>query len=290
MTLAAMAKRTYKKGENCIVGALWNSFKIAFSMYSKIPMPNSPWDKENMRYVMCFFPMVGLVIGALTVGWMALLPLLHLDGGGFGVGAVVLALIPVAVTGGIHLDGLLDTSDALGSWQEPERRLEILKDSCAGAFAVIMGCVYFSLTLGVYTTFQDTALAIWQEGAFSDMRSLFQLACTYVFSRSLSGLAIVTRPMAKNTGLAAAFSDGAQKRTVAVSMVCYLIVCCGAILVLDPIPGAVCLAAGFLIYLYYCVMAKDKFGGITGDLAGWFVQVVELGMALALTVAVCIRR
>ena len=37
------------------MGRLWNSFKIAFSMYSKIPMPKSDWTKENMRYIMCFF-------------------------------------------------------------------------------------------------------------------------------------------------------------------------------------------------------------------------------------------
>ena len=52
-------------------------------------------------------------------------------------------LIPVLVTGGIHLDGLLDTADALSSWQTRERRLEILKDSHAGAFAIIVCCGYF---------------------------------------------------------------------------------------------------------------------------------------------------
>ena len=46
---------------------------------------------------------------------------------------VVLVLLPVLVTGGIHVDGLLDTSDAMSSWQERGRRLEILKDSNAGA-------------------------------------------------------------------------------------------------------------------------------------------------------------
>ena len=51
--------------------------------------------------------------------------------------AVALVLVPVIVTGGIHVDGLLDTSDALSSWRDREKRLEILKDSHAGAFAVI---------------------------------------------------------------------------------------------------------------------------------------------------------
>lgn len=267
------------------MAALWNAFKIAFSMYSKIPMPVSLWTKENMRYVMCFFPLVGLVSGVLSAGWMALLPVLHLDGGGFGLGAAVLALIPVAVTGGIHLDGFLDTSDALGSWQEPEKRLEILKDSRAGAFAVIMGCVYFALSLGVYTTIQDLALDAWREGAFWELKILFQMICVYVLSRALSGLAIVTRPMAKNTGLAAEFSDGAQKKTVAVAMVFYIIACGAGLLFLNPVPGAVCLAAGIVVYIYYCHMAREKFGGITGDLAGWFLQVAELCMLLALAVA-----
>ena len=34
-------------------------------MYSKIPMPQSEWTKENMRYVMCFFPLIGVVIGEM---------------------------------------------------------------------------------------------------------------------------------------------------------------------------------------------------------------------------------
>ena len=48
---------------------LWNSFKIAFAMYSKIPMPKADWEKENMRYMMCFFPLIGIVIGAVMAGW-----------------------------------------------------------------------------------------------------------------------------------------------------------------------------------------------------------------------------
>ena len=45
---------------------LWNNFKVAFAMYSKIPMPRADWNKENMKYTFCFFPFIGLVIGALS--------------------------------------------------------------------------------------------------------------------------------------------------------------------------------------------------------------------------------
>ena len=40
---------------------LWNNFKVAFAMYSKIPMPMADWNKENMKYTFCFFPFIGLV-------------------------------------------------------------------------------------------------------------------------------------------------------------------------------------------------------------------------------------
>ncbi len=87
----------------------WNSFKIAFSMYSKVPMPKSDWTKENMRYIMCLFPLIGVIIGAVTWAW-----------GHWGLQitrshlfySVVLVLIPVVITGGIHLDGLLEGAEA----------------------------------------------------------------------------------------------------------------------------------------------------------------------------------
>ena len=123
------------------------SIVVAFSMYSKIPMPHIEWNKENMKNVLCFFPWVGAVAGVLVWLWFRVSDQL-----GFGVmlRASVAVLIPVLVTGGIHLDGLLDTADALSSWQTRERRLEILKDSHAGAFAIIVCCGYFLAAFGRY--------------------------------------------------------------------------------------------------------------------------------------------
>ena len=117
-------------------------------MFSKIPMPRADWTKENMKYMFCFFPFIGTVIGGLTM-LVAYLGLRF----GYQPGFVtaVLVLVPVFATGGIHVDGLLDTSDALSSWQERSRRLEILKDSHAGAFAVITAAVYFIAWYGAYS-------------------------------------------------------------------------------------------------------------------------------------------
>lgn len=123
-------------------------FCIAFAMFSRIPVPRADWSGKNMRYMMCFFPWIGIPIGVLT--WLVYEAGQYLQLNAAFL-AVLLVLIPVVVTGGIHIDGLLDTADALSSWQERSRRLEILKDSHAGAFAVITCGVYFLLYYGVYS-------------------------------------------------------------------------------------------------------------------------------------------
>ncbi len=71
-----------------------------------------------------------------------------------------MTLIPVFVSGGIHLDGFMDTMDALGSWGDKEKKLEILKDSHNGAFAVIGICCYFTVSLGVWSEIRTEMLPV----------------------------------------------------------------------------------------------------------------------------------
>ena len=104
---------------------------VAFSMYSKIPMPQFEWKEEDMQYMLCFFPWVGAVIGVCLYLWNRFCA-------AFQVGRIAYVLfavaIPILVTGGFHVDGFMDTMDALHSYQPRERKLEILKDSHIGAF------------------------------------------------------------------------------------------------------------------------------------------------------------
>ena len=119
------------------------SLCIAFATYSRIPTPRVGWSADALRYAICFFPLIGAVIGALEYGWLLLSELLCC--GDLLRGAVAAAL-PLLITGGIHADGFCDTVDALSSHAERERKLEILKDSHCGAFAVI----FFGLWLALY--------------------------------------------------------------------------------------------------------------------------------------------
>ncbi len=241
---------------------VWNSFLIAFAMFSKIPAPRADWDKENMRYMMCFFPGIGAVIGFLICGYGGFCALADFSGAMRSAGFV---LIPVLVTGGIHLDGFLDTVDALSSYQPKEKKLEILKDSHAGAFAVIMGCAYFILAFGVWSEMEAAALPVMGVG--------------YAVSRSLSGLALTAFPCANQNGSFSMFADAAQKRVLRIVLALWLIGCGGVLLLLNWRLGLILLCTAAAAYGYYYHIALKEFGGTTGDIAGFFVQVCELAMA-----------
>ena len=96
------------------------SLVIAFSMYSKIPMPHLELEEKDMRYVMGFFPLAGLVIGAVIYGWVYISGLLNVPDISR---TLVLVVIPVLITGGIHIDGYMDTSDALNSYGDRGKKL-----------------------------------------------------------------------------------------------------------------------------------------------------------------------
>ena len=163
-------------------------------------MPRSEWTDENKSYAMCFFPWIGAVIGLLSYGVFRFSKWFDGNGGGnYSLFFVIfLILIPVCITGGIHLDGFLDTQDALSSWQTKERRLEILKDSHAGAFAIISCIIYFLMYIGVYSCLS--------------VRSMDVIAYSFMLSRTLSGLSVVTFPQARKKGMVADFSESASTR------------------------------------------------------------------------------
>lgn len=244
----------------------WESLCIAFSMFSKIPVPKVEWKEENMSYMVCFFPLVGAVIGGLCTLFLHLA--CHFDLSP-SIKASVLTALPVLVTGGIHLDGLLDTADAVSSWGSREKRMEILKDSHTGAFAVIWCGLYLVLFYGAASAFTPSMMA--------------PLTLVFVLSRALSGLALALFPKAKTSGLLYTFSRRGKTSVIAIVMYLYLLFCGICLLCLSLPGGLILLLEGaFCIFLYYRTSLR-MFGGITGDLAGCFLCVTEL--VLSLTIA-----
>lgn len=247
------------------MGAL-KTIAAAFAMFSRIPMPAFPWEKDTLRYLLCAFPLVGAVIGLVCWGWTALCGLLAAPAILRGAG---LCAVPVLLTGGIHLDGYCDTWDALSSHREPAQKQEILKDPHIGAFAAIHLVLYFVLTLALWT-----ALPVYPPVV---------VLLTFCLSRSLSGLAVASFPLAKDSGLAHTFASAADKRTV---MIFLSILSVGLVLAMGllgtGLSGWLAAAAALLVFLSYHRMAQKQFGGLSGDLAGWFLQTAELWMLAAL--------
>lgn len=230
-------------------------------MYSKIPMPRIEWNESSMKYTMCFFPLVGAVIGAVIYAagqlmlWRGAPKLLF---------AAVMCVIPIIITGGIHMDGYIDTADALSSYGDRKKRLEIMSDPHIGAFAVIWTAVYFVLSLGLWSAV--------------DSGKLLAASFVFVISRALSGLGVVLFKPAKTSGLAAMFKNAAQKRVSAAVLLLWLAGAFTAAALLFYECAAAVAAAAAITFAAHYLNCRRNFGGITGDLAGAFLQTAELAM------------
>ena len=163
------------------------------------------------------------------------------------------------------MDGFLDTRDALSAYAPKERRLEILKDPHTGAFAVISCGMYLIGLLGLYGVLPPQGAAVVSLG--------------FVLSRTLSGLSVLCFPKAKKEGLAADFAAASRQKILRVALACYLILAAVGMVLAGGLSGALSLLFAGIMFGYYKWMSRQKFGGITGDLAGYFLQLCELWIA-----------
>ncbi|MCR5626255.1 MAG: adenosylcobinamide-GDP ribazoletransferase [Lachnospiraceae bacterium] len=235
------------------------SFCVAFAMYSKIPMPNFNWKKENMEYALCFFPFVGIIIGILNIIWFVYAKNYVSELMWISVGV----LIPLIISGGIHMDGYMDVMDALHSYGDRKKKLEILKDPHIGAFAVINMLIYYVLYFAGYSQIHHT-------------RAMIVLGAGFYLSRILSGLSAVVYKGAKKEGMLYEFTSKAALNTVRVSLIIQLIICVVVLMVSDVVVGGSVLIASALVFVYVYILCNREFGGVTGDTCGFLSSIVEL--------------
>jgi adenosylcobinamide-GDP ribazoletransferase len=131
---------------------LITSFLSAVIFYTIIPLPTQ-WT-NNWTRIARWCPVVGLLIGLLLVLFNLLLKLLSLPN-------LTLSVLTVAVwigiTGGLHLDGAMDTADGL-SVTDKERQLAVMKDSATGAFGAIAAVIILLLKT---VTINEMSLPLW---------------------------------------------------------------------------------------------------------------------------------
>ena len=239
---------------------------IVFSTYSRIPMPQMMWTEEDSRQTFGFLPLVGCVIGAAFYLWSVLF---HSFNPVFlTVGSV---LIPLMITGGIHMDGFLDTCDALSSHQSKEKKLAILKDVHIGAFALIWGMMYLLMMLGLYAQ-AAPSLAL-------------PLACGFVLSRCFALHMLCLLPNARQDGMLYQLQQNIDKRAVRLSALLFGVCSFGLAVFSAPLPSMVALLVLVSSMYHFQTMAEKHFGGITGDLAGYCIQFAELSWAAGIAIS-----
>ncbi len=253
---------------------VFQSMIIMFSLYTRIPMPMVSWTPEKMKPVLLWLPLSGLAVGAFEALWIWICAWFQMHPALYAAGACA---IIAGVTGGIHLDGLADTEDARASHADPERKRRILKDPHTGAFGVVSIVLYELLSFGLYSeiyTSGKTAAGI-----------MISLLVIPVMARALTQLAIAELPPAEEGGMLYRFSSltdtALLKSSAALFLllgVCALWVAQGMLLVFEA-------AAAFLMYLRFRPMVMQEFGGISGDLCGWQIQMTELFLLLSMMLA-----
>lgn len=249
--------------------SLWSGLLVAFSLYSAVPVPQVKWEKKTMRWALSFLPLVGVLIGLAEYLWIRFC---HWRGASELLYAVVAALLPLVISGGIHLDGLCDTCDALCSFGDREKRLDILKDPHVGAFGPLWTVAFLLAETACFAQLYETP-------------ALLPIALAgFAMARTMGGCKIVRTPCAKDTGLAHLFAENSDKTAVAVTLVIETLLLLVVWFFTVPISNAA--FAGIMLLLlwnglHYRLCMKT-FGGITGDLAGFFISTAEL---LALAVA-----
>lgn len=239
-------------------------------MFSVLPVPKAKQRLADPANALAAFPLVGAAIGAAELLWSLACAAL---GWGIFLRGAGLALIPLALTGGIHMDGFGDTADALASNAGRTRRLEIMSDPHAGAFAVMWInawlLLYFALCLELG----------------GDFKYILALGAGFVISRSLSGLGLLLLPCAKREGLAKTMADAAGRRATIAVLTGFFVSGAALAVFWAGWAGAMMALCALAVFFVYKRMAINLFGGVTGDLSGWFLQLCELAMAAALVAA-----
>ncbi|MEU1143991.1 adenosylcobinamide-GDP ribazoletransferase [Streptomyces sp. NPDC005863] len=240
-----------------------DGIRFAFGTLTALPVRVTRWDREAARGGMQSAPLAGLVIGLCAAGAGGALTLL---GAGPLLAAVATAAVPAALTRGLHLDGLADTADGLGSAKPAEDALRVMKQSDIGPFGVITLLLVLLAQVAVFFQLYEDA---WGRGA---------LAAVVSATAARLALTLAARdgvPPARPEGLGAAVA-GVVPRGRALGVAAAVVLAAaaagaplGAADVVRSAASVVLALSAAELLLRHCVR---RFGGVTGDVFGGLAE------------------
>jgi adenosylcobinamide-GDP ribazoletransferase len=236
-------------------------FFIALQFLTRLPSPiRGDLSTAELGRSMRWFPAVGIIVGLLV----GLVDLIASQALAPPVRAMLAVALLIAITGVLHLDGLMDTCDAIFAFTTPERRLEIMRDSRVGSFAIAGAATMLLLKYAAILSLPaDRALV-----SFVAMGAVSRWAMVY---------ATVRYPSARPAGLGNAFKLAAGRAELGWATIFAIVGVIAA--------GTAGVAALVLAWLFTIVLARytmSKIPGLTGDNYGAICEATETLVALAL--------
>ncbi len=231
-------------------------FLLILTFLTRLPIRcTGEFDNNDFIKGITYMPFVGIIIGLILYGFSFISIYIHRP-----VTALLIWIVYIWVTGGLHIDGLVDSIDGLYSNRDRERVLEIMKDSRIGAFGVIGLMIIFGLNivLSSYINYK-TLILIPIVG-----RSCGIVAC------SLSEYA------REGEGMGRGFIEfcGLKESIIAILLPIVLVIF-GYMFKIASYKLLIPIVASFVFVVYLTNYIKIKIGGMTGDTIGFVIEVSQ---------------
>lgn len=233
------------------------SIVVAFQFLTRLYLPiNVEWDMANLRRSLMWFGLVGAFIGVILAGAMTLFNRFDLIP---AVSAIIILLIWIFITGGMHIDGISDMADGFFSMRDKEKTLEIMKDSHVGAFGVITIVFLLLIKFEMLKEFIIIEKNVWL------------LILPPTIARIAAGLVLSFYETTKKSGLGYTFHSSNPRIFWAIGFIVTLII--SSIL---NIKSLIFIGIAILASNLMALWAKKKIGGLNGDIYGAIVETVEV--------------
>ncbi|MFB0559384.1 MAG: adenosylcobinamide-GDP ribazoletransferase [Dehalococcoidales bacterium] len=235
----------------------------ALRFLTTVPIPRRhEISAEEIGASLGYFPLVGLFLGAILAGINWLLSLILPS----SIVNVIIIIALVLLTGALHIDGFIDTCDALFGRRTPQERWQIMSDSRVGSFGVVGA---FCLLLLVYVSL----------GEIPEAYKMTALILMPALSRWSMVYAVFAFPYAKPAGLGKAFKEQASWSKLTLATLLVLASTLGLLIIKDLMLIFAGLALILMVWLIAAVLGlflQRKFAGLTGDSYGAINEVSQV--------------
>lgn len=237
----------------------------ALHFLTTIPLlPHRPFSHEEFGRAVGYFPLVGLVIGALLVGAKTLLGLIFPP----QVMVVLTLALWVILTGGLHLDGFLDSLDGLLGGYDETSRLNIMRDERVGAYGLAGGVLLLLLKYSLLLALV-AAPTFW-----------YALVLAPTLGRWALAIAIAGFPYARKQGLGRGIKDFTTWRQVVLATTITVL---GAVITAQWVGAFAVGIAGGTVWLSARFTLR-RIPGLTGDVYGAICEITECVVLMVLVI------